>query len=295
MGWQKKWKEILVISLMGLVWWWQERPDGNLHVVFCDVGQGDAILVSQGEVEMLIDTGPGEAVMGCLDEQIPFWDKKIEVVVISHEDRDHIGGLDKVMEEYEVEKLVINGVRSGNEDSEEVRELVRELGVEVKVAERGDRIVMGEVEMEFWWPEEEQSQVLAWRDGDEIGGKGEEGGNEMSLVGLLSYGDFEVLLTGDISEAEELAMERMGVLRKVEVLKVAHHGSKFSSSESFLKEVRPDEAVIMVGEKNSFGHPSSEVLMRLEAVESRVWRTDQVGDIEIVSDGLIYWIGVDME
>ena len=290
MGWQKRWKEVLVVSLIGLVWWWQERPDGNLHVVFCDVGQGDAILVSQGEVEMLIDAGPGEAVMDCLDEQIPFWDKKIEVVVISHEDRDHIGGLDKVMAEYEVEKLVINGVRSGNSDSEEVRELVRELEVEIKVAEKGDKIVMGEVKMEFWWPEEEQAEVLAWRDGEETEVEGEEGGNERSLVGLLSYGDFEVLLTGDIGEAEELAMERTGVLRKVEVLKVAHHGSKFSSSESFLKEVRPDEAVIMVGEKNNFGHPAEEVLMRLESVGSRVWRTDLEGEIEIVSDGLRYWM-----
>ncbi len=283
-------KEILVISLILLGWWWQEKPDGNLHVVFCDVGQGDAVLVSKGEVQMLIDAGPSGIVMDCLDNNVPFWDREIEVVVNTHPDRDHIGGLDEVMEKYEVGKLVINGVRGGNEDSRRVLELVREREVEVVIPRAGDKIVMGEVEFEIWWPEEKQGEVLAWRDMD-YGVEEKEGEmNQMSVVGLLSWGDFEVLLTGDIGQAEELALKRMGVLKRVDVLKVAHHGSKFSSSEKFLETVRPNEAVIMVGAKNSFGHPTEEVLMRLERVGSRIWRTDEQGEIEIVSDGLVYWV-----
>lgn len=284
-------KEILVISLMVLVWWWQGRPDGNLHVVFCDVGQGDAVLVSKGEMQMLIDAGPSGVVMECLEGNIPFWDRKIEVVVNTHADKDHIGGLDEVMEKYEVGKLVVNGIRGRNKDSERVVKLVEEREVEVVVAKKGDRIVMGEIEFRVLWPEEKQGEVLAWRDMD-YGVEGvREDMNVMSIVGLLFWGDFEVLLTGDIGQAEELALKRMGVLKKVEVLKVAHHGSKFSSSEKFLEEVRPNEAVIMVGSKNSFGHPTEEVLMRLERVGSRIWRTDEKGEIEIVSDGLRYWIG----
>ena len=282
--------EILVISVIVLVWWWQEKPDGKLHVVFCDVGQGDAILVSKGEVQMLIDAGPSGVVMDCLDNNMPFWDRKIEVVINTHPDRDHIGGLDEVIEKYEIDKLIINGVRGGNEDSRRVLELVKDREIEVVVPMVGDKIVMGEVEFEIWWPEERQGEVLAWRDMDYGEEQKEEDMNQVSVVGLLSWRDFEVLLTGDIGQAEELALKRMGVLEKVDVLKVAHHGSKFSSSEKFLEEVRPNEAVIMVGARNSFGHPAEEVLIRLERVGSRIWRTDEKGEIEIVSDGLRYWI-----
>ena len=283
-------KEILVISLIVLVWWWQEKPDGKLHVVFCDVGQGDAVLVSKGEVQMLIDAGPGRVVMDCLDNNMPFWDRKIEVVVNTHPDRDHIGGLDEVIEKYEIDKLIINGVRGGNEDSRRVLELVKDREIEVVVPMVGDKIIMGEVEFEIWWPEEKQGEVLAWKDMSYGIEEEEEEMNQVSVVGLLSWRDFEVLLTGDIGQAEELALKRMGVLEKVDVLKVAHHGSKFSSCEKFLEKVRPNEAVIMVGEKNSFGHPAEEVLIRLERVGSRIWRTDEKGEIEIVSDGLRYWI-----
>lgn len=285
-----KWKEILVISLIVLVWWWRERPDGNLHVVFCDVGQGDATLIIKNEVQMLVDAGPGRRVLDCLDENIPFWDKKIEVVVNTHPDRDHIGGLDEVMGEFEVVRLVINGVRGENDDSQRVLELVKDRGVEVVVPRAGDKIVMGEMEFEVWWPEDRQGEVMAWRDGDYGVEEEEEEMNKVSVVGLLSWNDFEVLLSGDISQAEELALKRSGVLKNVDVLKVSHHGSKFSSSEEFLETVRPKEAVIMVGEKNSFGHPTDEVLMRLEMVGSKVWRTDEQGEIEIVSDGLGYWV-----
>jgi len=287
---QKILKEVLVISLIVLGWWWIEKPDGNLHVVFCDVGQGDAILIIKEDVQMLVDAGPGSAVMECLDGNMPFWDRKIEVVVNTHPDRDHIGGLDKVMNEFEVGKLVINGMRGENEDSQEVLELVKERGVEVVIPKAGDRIVMGEMEFDVWWPEDKQGEVMAWRDMGYGVGEEEEDMNKMSVVGLLSWNDFEVLLTGDIGQEEELALKRSGVLRNVDVLKVSHHGSKFSSDEKFLEVVRPKEAVIMVGEKNSFGHPTDEVLMRLDQVGSRVWRTDEQGEIEIVSDGLGYWV-----
>ena len=283
-------KEILVISLIVLIWWWQERPDENLHVVFCDVGQGDAVLISKGEVQMLIDAGPSGVVMECLENNMPFWDRKIEVVLNTHPDRDHIGGLDEVMEKYEIDKLIINGIKGRNKDSERVVRLVDERGVEVVVAKEGDMIMMGEVEFKVLWPEEKQGEVLVWKDMDYEIEEEREDMNVMSVVGLLSWKDFEVLLTGDIGQVEELALERMGVLEKVDILKVAHHGSKFSSSEKFLEKVRPNEAVIMVGAGNSFGHPTEEVLMRLERVGSRIWRTDEQGEIEIVSDGLRYWV-----
>lgn len=283
------WKEILVISLIGLFLWWQGRADENLHVVFCDVGQGDATLVSWRGAQMLVDTGPGGKVKDCLDENLPFGDRKIEVVVATHPDNDHVGGLDEVLEGYEVERLVINGVKGRNEASERVVELVEREEIEVRVAEAGERVVMGEVELEIWWPEVEQGTVLGWK-GEDYGLEEEEKEmNKDSIVGLLSWGDFEVLLTGDIGQAEELALRRRGVLKEVEVLKVAHHGSKFSSSKEFLEKVRPKEAVMMVGKKNVYGHPAEEVLIRLEAVGSRVWRTDEMGEIEIVSDGERYW------
>mgnify|MGYP006282111945 CR=1 FL=1 len=253
-----------VLVLVAVQW-----PDGRLKVVFCDVGQGDSVLMSKGSMQVLVDGGKGDRVLSCLGRQMPFWDRQIEVVINTHAEEDHMGGLGEVLERYRVEKVIVSGLGGGDSW------IAEDSGVEVYEAKKGDLIKVGEVEFEVLWPEKKEGRVL-----------GASSLNEQSLVLLASYGRFDWLLTGDIGVETEKSLEG---LVDVEVLKVAHHGSKFSSSERFLEKVAAELAVIQVG-RNSFGHPTEQVIDRLKASGAKVMRNDIDGDIKVVSDGEKWWV-----
>lgn len=246
----KRWGIILVV--LGLGWLWEQWPDGRLRVVFCDVGQGDASLVILGSFQALVDTGPSESkLFACLGKEMPFWDRQIDLVFISHPQKDHNGALAGLMKRYRVGKIV-------------------EKAMDKDVYRYGDLyfdILKGSVSNE---------KVLGKYSGEE---------NEDSMVISLGYFDFSTLFTADIGEKTELALLTAGVLNKTSVLKVPHHGSKFSSSALFLAKLRPALAVISVGAKNSYDHPNGDTLMRLDQVGAVVFRTDQMGSVEVVSDG----------
>lgn len=255
---------------------WRQMPDGNLHVVFCDVGQGDAILVVYNNTQLLVDGGPGgEGVLKCLESHMPFWDRRIEVLVVTHGEKDHAGGLDDVAARYEVGVVVDNGVASGEEN---YRRLVAEAGEKMKILGKGDRVKAGPIEVEIL------GTIKAAENGEEINL------NSGSLVGMLAFGKLKVLLAGDIGEQEELALVKEGVIKGADVLKVAHHGSKFSSSEAFLEAVSPRLAVISVGKDNRFGHPAAETLRRIDMVRASLKRTDIDGEVEVISDGDKWWL-----
>lgn len=270
-------------------------PDKNLHVVFCDVGQGDAALIIKGDFQMVVDGGPnGEGLLSCLGNNLQFWDRKIEVVVNTHPQKDHLGGLDELMGSYEVERLVINGVFGGGKDGEALRRLVKERGVELVIPKKGDVFRLGSLQFDILWPEERMGNILAWTDekrvdlvGETVLGKNTDV-NVLSVVGVLKYGEFEAMFTGDIGFDEEESLLANGSLIDVDVLKVAHHGSKYSSSDEFIRKIKPEVAVIQVG-KNNFGHPTKETLDKLERVGAKIFRTDLDGEVEIVSDGQKYW------
>ena len=283
--------------LIGLVWVGMQAPDDNLHVIFCEVGQGDAVLIVKGDFQMVVDGGPsGGKLLSCLGNHLPFWDRRIEVVVNTHPQKDHLGGLDELLERFEVSKLVINGVFGGGSEAESLRKLVIEKEVEMILPKEEDVLKVGNLRLDILWPEERVGSELAWIDftgldfvGEKVLGRNTDV-NEVSVVGLLRYGEFKVLLTGDIGEDEEEKLLRRGSLVDVDVLKVAHHGSRYSSGKRLLDKVKPEVAVIQVG-KNGFGHPTKEVLERLEGVGARIFRTDLDGEVEIVSDGKRYWLG----
>lgn len=250
MNW-KRWGVILVI--LGLLWLWQQWPDGKLRIVFCDVGQGDAALVVLGSFQALIDTGPSEKkLFACLGKEMPFWDRGIDLVFISHPQADHNGVLEGLMSRYKIGKVIET---AGDKDVYRYKDLYFDI-----LLGGGKELTTGE-----------------------NNGSRE---NEDSMVIYLRYQGFSSLFTGDIGEKTELALLDLGVLRKTNVLKVPHHGSKFSSSFLFLAELKPSMAVISVGAKNSYGHPHGDTLMRLDQVRAKIFRTDEKGDIEVVFDGI---------
>ena len=271
---------IFLIFLLGLmVVVVRQWPDDKLHLVFCDVGQGDAILVKYKHHQMLVDGGGDNSVLSCLGRSLPFWDRKLELMVLSHGESDHITGLVEVLRRYQVEQIVSNGLGMQTAGFKAFEQQAREIGQTIKAVRQGDRVKMGPIDLEVLWPAE-IVMVNEFNQPESV--------NEHSVVMLGRYGRFEFLLTGDIGVREEEVLRLTNKLEEVEVLKVGHHGSKTSSDEKFLQLVKPELAVISVGE-NRFGHPNEEVLERLTAAGARIKRTDQQGEIEVVSDGKSWW------
>jgi len=263
-------------------------PDNRLHLVFCDVGQGDAILITYRQTQILVDGGPNNKVLGCLADNIPFWDRTLEMVILTHPEADHFSGLIDVIKRYNVKQFVVNSIipESTGLPSEappaggaklgfwKFYQVVLDEKVNIYSPQAGDQLKIGPIELLVLWPKEKLGNQELWL------GKL----NETSIVLQLSFGNFDALLTGDIDFDVEKQVNLSRQRGEIEVLKIAHHGSKYSTGEEFLKKIKPQLAVISVG-KNSFGHPTKEVIEKLRDLDIKILRTDQEGEIKIVSDG----------
>ncbi|OGD61993.1 hypothetical protein A2160_01720 [Candidatus Beckwithbacteria bacterium RBG_13_42_9] len=284
--------------LIGLISQW---PDNNMHFIACNVGQGDAILLTSGQAQVLIDGGPNNQVEQCLSEHLPFWDRTIELVVATHPDKDHIAGLVKVIENYNVMSFVSINKANDTTYFNNLRSEIQKKGIKVHLAQKGDQIIVGKIKLNLLSPAKEDRSYLVWSasgadsasdpaDKQILGSrasssppKADNSSNDDSVVMRASFGNFDALLTGDITSAKEKELESQH-LSDIEVLKVSHHGSKYATSQEFLDKLRPKLAVIAVG-KNQWGHPAAEVLERLRNLEIKILRTDTDGEIEVVSDG----------
>jgi competence protein ComEC len=250
-------------------------PSKHLHFIACDVGQGDAILLTRGFTQVLIDGGPNDQVLNCLSENMPFYDRTLELVVNTHPDADHITGLSKVIKRYQIKQVLAHKFDIESNIAKEFYTVLKEKEIPFYSPQAGEKIKLAGLQFKVLWPEQKydtshaavgqlatQTKVL--------GGKT----NENSIVLHLQYKDFDALLTGDITEKEEKEIIKDYQFKDIEVLKVAHHGSKYSSSQEFLQAVKPQIAIISVG-KNSWGHPTGEVLDRLQLVGAKILRTDK--------------------
>lgn len=272
-------------GLAALAWAGALRtPDGLLHVHVLDVGQGDAILiVAPGGQRMLVDAGAGRsAVLAELGRRLPPWDRRLDVVLLSHPDADHVGGMAAVLERYEVGWLVEPEVEHETPDAAAWRAAGRReraSGAEHAFGASGGRIWLDEaagVVAEILWPPPGPAPA-----GADV--------NERSLVLRLGWGRSRLLLTGDIEQGTEAALVSADAGLEAGLLKVAHHGSDTSTTEAFLQAVSPRLALISVGADNRFGHPDPDVLGRLEASGAQVARTDIDGAVEVVGDGKAWW------
>ncbi len=293
--WLSRYRLKLVALLAVAVWsailvW----PSAKLEVIFCSVGQGDASVVSRGFTQILIDAGPPAAVgaADCLSRRLPFFDRRLEAVIISHPQTDHFGGLPEILNRYQVEKFIYNGYAGDSRAWADLSRLVEKENSQIITLSAGDKLKIGEVALDVLWPADNNYKSYNQPVNDNVLGIASSRDlNQDALVFKLAYGNFSALFTGDIGGTEEnllrpgLAAGKAGPFQtNVTVLKVPHHGSKTSSSAEFLAAVSPELAVIEVG-KNSYGHPAAEVLERLSAAGAKVLRTDRDGDVTIVTDG----------
>jgi competence protein ComEC len=259
-------------------------PDDKLHVSFLDVGQGDAILVQRGHQQVLIDGGPNPRALALeLGERMPFWDRTIELVVLTHPHEDHLGGLVEVLERYEVERVLHPDLEYGSALYDEWQALIEANDIPITVARAGQGVVLGDgATMAVLNP---PATLLEGTNSDL---------NNNSAVLRLVMGEVSFLLTGDIELEAELGLIARGAGLGSTVLKVGHSGSLTSTSQDFLAAAAPEVAVISVG-PNPYGHPHGGVVASLEESlgAANVYRTDELGTIEFITDGERLWVRAD--
>ena len=247
-------------------------------ISFIDVGQGDSMLVSTPKGKNILIDGGGSRDEAAFDvgrqTLIPYLLNKgitkLDYILISHFDSDHVGGILSVLEELKVEKVIICK-QEENENYKKFKEIIKNKKIKVYIVKKGDKLKIEEnISLNILWPKDERIKENAI--------------NNNSIVAKLNYQNFSILLTGDIekvAENEILKEYKNSNILNANILKVAHHGSKSSSITEFLEKVKPQIALIGVGEKNTFGHPNDGVLKRLENLNTKIYRTDEKGEITI--------------
>jgi competence protein ComEC len=256
-------------------------PDGKLHVAFLDVGQGDAIFIqTPRNQKILVDGGPSPTILlAALGRRMPFWERTIDLVVLTHPHDDHVSGLVPVLERYKVKAFLDGGQEHPTPAYTRCLELIQEKGISYHLAQAGMRIQLGEgLQIRVLHP---QSELLSGTDSDI---------NNNSVVLRLSYGRVSFLLPGDVEEEAEAVLLSGNEDLAGTILKSPHHGSDTSLHSRFLEAVNPQLAVIQVGADNTFGHPAPTTLAKLKEHGVTVLRTDQNGTVEVLSDGERYWI-----
>lgn len=264
-----------VFAVAGAVEQARRDRSADVRVTFFDVGQGDAALLRDREgKDVLIDGGPDGSLLEGLAESLPWWDRTIETMVVTHLDADHYVGFFGVLKRYQVKEVWWSGAVPTTDTARRLVAEVERLGIEQHFVRAGDRIALaGGTSFTTLWPREDMR------------GKIVKATNDAGVVGRFDCGAESALFTADISsDVEKVLLDDPAALRS-EVLKVAHHGSRYSSSEAFLDAVAPRDAVISVGAGNSYGHPTPRVLASLLARGIATHRTDREGSVSYACAG----------
>jgi len=257
------------------------RPDGQTTIVVLDVGQGDAILVegSRGG-RLLVDGGPDpDRLLVALDERLPPWDRRLDAIVLTHPHEDHVAGLALLLERYRVERVFEPGMHGPGPGYQAWETRLAEGGPTRARLQTGDRLSVDDARLDVLWPDPDAVPLEPADTGTGI--------NNVSIVLLGEVDGRRFLLAGDVEEQIDPMLLARG-LPHLDVLKVAHHGSRTSSTDAFLEAVRPGVAVVSAGAGNPYGHPSPATLRRLQDHGARVFRTDLDGTVEltIAADGV---------
>lgn len=277
-------------------------PEENFQMIACDVGQGDGFLLTHKNTQVVIDGGQGKKMVDCLDRYLPFWDREIELVVISHPQTDHFGGLIDVFRNFQVRHLLVSGLDSSSQEYELLKSAVGGDQTKVLKAVGGQTIRLGLIYLEVVFPTEgfitansdNTSEVFKGftSEANDVLGTytSSKDPNDFSVVLNVSFGDMDILFTGDIGPKVIDDVIGTGKIHDIEVLKVPHHGSKNGLTKELLDMSSPEIAVISVGKNNRYNHPHNEVVELLVTSDIEILRTDKEGDVIIESDGTELWV-----
>lgn len=286
-----------LIDALAAVAFWQYDFISRPRVIFFDVGQGDSIFIDlHGNNQILIDGGSGKGILDKLGKYMPFYDKKIELLVMTHPDKDHMGGLVEVLKYYKVDRILQTGIECETGICGEWDGLATKKNISVEYAEFGQTINVGEANINVLYPFENLKGQTIKNDNDTsivlkviIKNKSiksertageyfvDDGKRKISKQDQNDQNN-SYLLTGDAGFKVEKDLLGKNINLQSGILKVSHHGSRNSTSDDFLKAVKPGKSIISVG-KNSYGHPAEELMDRLKNINSEILRTDKIGDL----------------
>ncbi len=263
---------VLVVFLLFLIVTIRE-DNRQLEVIFLDVGQGDSVLIKTAfGKRVLVDGGKYEFLEAKISKYFPWYKRKIDLVIATHPDLDHVGGLVGIMRRYDVSNFLHSGLLAGAEAYQQIAQIVQNKSIPVMNAKLGNTIYLDPLtRLEILYPENNLESFDA---------------NEYSVISRLVYQDTSVLLTGDANIfTEQDLVEFFGDDIKSDILKLGHHGSSTSSSQSFLSMVSPEYAIVSAGCDNSYGHPDPKVIERVLSTNARILDTCTNGNIAFYSDG----------
>ncbi len=273
---------ITVLAGLGIAAMGRTGP-GRLTVTVLDVGQGDAILVEGPRGgRILLDSGPDpDRLLLVLDRHVPAWDRRLDLVVVTHPHEDHVAGLAMLLARYRVAAIAENGMQGAGPGDAAFRDWLALNHVTTRRFAAGDRLALDGIGIDILWPNAGEVPARAPSAGRAV--------NDSSVVLDIRYGDRRMLLTGDIEDDVDPRLLQTGIAgdgaHRLDVLKVAHHGSRTATSDPWLDALRPRVALISAGTGNPYGHPAPETVARLQARDARVLRTDLDGDLQVSSDG----------
>ena len=247
------------------------QPDGDLHIHFLDVDQGDAaLLISPSGKQIVIDGGPNLALLEHLGKHMPFFDRTIDLVILTHPDSDHLTALPQLLERYHVGAITMAGVQHGSGRYDALLHHIKEYNIPVVLSDPTRDIDVGDgLVLDIVWPL------------PDVFGTHPKNANDPSFVIRALYGAESILLTGDIELEAEKEILVSGADISSRVIKVAHHGSRTSSFTGFLLAVNPELGIISSGKDNSFGHPHPEIVERYEQMGIRLRNTVDEGTISL--------------
>ncbi len=266
---------VIILILLGYLIF--QGQDKDLKVIFFDVGQGDATLIkTPSGQKILIDGGPDNTLITKLGRYFKFYDKTIDLIILTHAHSDHLVGLVEVLKRYQVKKVLYNGVIHTTPEFINWLKIIKEQKIPFEIAKADQEFIFSsDLKLKIVYPLENLTN------------KQFEDLNQTSIVSLLTFKNTNFLFMGDLSQAEEEEMLESYPDLKAEIIKIGHHGSKYSTSDELLKVVGPKVAIIQVGKDNKFGLPALITLKRLERKNINILRTDQQGDIIIKGNGEI--------
>lgn len=273
---------VLLLLAAGFVfgaYFWEKSQKAEITVYFFDVGQGDAIFIeSYDGTQILIDGGPPNQILPKLGEILPYFDRSLDAIVLTHPHADHVSGLIEVLNRYEVKTVIESGTSYHTSEAEEFKRAVLKEGAKNIVVDKPIEFTFYDgAKLKFLLPDKSYEDKIL------------KNAHDSALVGELEYKGKTILFMSDAEKKVEEKMVKEKLVSDVDVLKVGHHGSKTSSQEIFLKTIKPEYAIISLG-RNRYGHPHQDVLNRLASVGAKIFRTDLDGTIklELRGDQLIF-------